>query len=149
MRRTLLSAGTPILACFALAACDPAAGTRPRTTLDDPPGVVFLAEETAANAYMDALFQGGVTLDTQGCLRLDTSERHTVVWPHGYTLEASSGAFRVKDEQGRLVGTIGGSFRFGGGEVPSLASVVNLSASARAQAEANCPGRYWLASPEG
>lgn len=149
MRRTLLSAGAPLLACIALAACDPSASTGgPSRILADLRSVVFLTQETTPAAFMDALFTGRITRDAQGCLRLDTSERHTVVWPHGYTLESRGDGLLVRDEQGREVGTVGGSFRVGGGEVPSLDYVEHLSPEARTQAAESCPGRYWLASPE-
>jgi hypothetical protein len=145
MRHSLLSL-TPVLAC--LAACDPSGSTGARGNLvDDPSAVVFLAMEAGQDAYMDALFQGRVTSDAQGCLRLETSDRHTVIWPHGYTLEARGSALLVKDGQGREVGAVDGTFRFGGGEVPSLDHVNHLSAATRTQAEQSCPGRYWLAAP--
>ena len=140
-----LFAGAPVLAC--LAACDPSASTGTGATVDDPSAVVFLAVEAGQDAYMDALFQGRVTRDAQGCLRLDTSDRHTVIWPHGYTLEARGGALVVKDGQGREVGAVGGTFSFGGGETASLDQLRYLSAATRARAEESCPGRYWFAAP--
>jgi hypothetical protein len=141
MRHPLLSLGAPLLAC--LAACDPSA-----TSVEDPSAVVFLAQNASQGPYMSALFQGRVTLDAQGCLRLDAGDRDTVIWPHGYTLDLRGGALVVKDAQGREVGAVGGSFRFGGGEVTSLEQVSQLSAETRARAEQSCPGRYWFASPE-
>ncbi|MFL5383492.1 MAG: hypothetical protein ACJ8GN_13320 [Longimicrobiaceae bacterium] len=141
MRHPLLSLGAPLLAC--LAACEPSA-----TAVEYPPAIVFLALNASQDAYMEALFQGRVTLDAQGCLRLDAGDRDTVIWPHGYTLDTRGGALVVKDAQGRDVGTVGGSFRLGGGEVSSLDQVSRLSAETRAQAEESCPGRYWFASPE-
>lgn len=143
MRRPLLFACAPVVACMAtLAACDPTGSLR-----DDPADVVFLAMDAEQNAYPDALFQGRVTLDAQGCLRLDTPDRHTVIWPHGYTLDAVGGALRVKGGGGREVGAVGESFRFGGGELASLENVGHISAATRARAEARCPGRYWMAAP--
>ena len=144
MRHPLLAL-TPVLAC--LAACDPSAGTGILTSVDDPSAVVFLAMEAQQDAYMDALFQGRVTRDAEGCLRLDRGDRHTVVWPHGYTLETRGNALLVKNGQGREVGTVDGAFRFGGGEVTSLGHLGQLSAATRARAEESCPGRYWLAAP--
>jgi hypothetical protein len=140
MRHPLLYLGAPLLAC--LTACGPSA-----TLVEDPSAVVFLAMDASQGAYMDALFQGRVTLDAQGCLRLDAGNRDTVIWPHGYTLDTRGDALVVKDAQGREVGTVGGSFRFGGGEVNSLEQVSHLSATTRARAEERCPGRYWFAAP--
>jgi hypothetical protein len=146
MRHPLLSASASVLTCLAtLAACDPSAATE--SLRDDPSDVVFLAMDAEQNVYPDALFQGRVTLDAQGCLRLATADQHTVIWPHGYTLEADGGELRVKAAGGREVGAVGGSFRFGGGELTSLEHVGHLSATTRAQAEARCPGRYWMAAP--
>jgi hypothetical protein len=150
MRRSLLSR-VPVLACLAtLAVCGPAGsnGTGPTLAVSgDPSTVVFLAQDTPPVAYMEALFIGRVTRDAQGCLRLDTDDRHTVIWPRGYTLEANGAALVVKDDQGHAVGTVEGSFRVPGGEVPSLDFVDNLAEQTRAQA-ANCPGRYWVAAPD-
>jgi len=140
MRHPLLSLAAPVLAC--LAACDPSAST----SVDDPSAVVFLALDTHQDMYMDALFQGRVTLDAQGCLRLGSGAGDTVIWPHGYTLDTRGGTLVVKDAQGREVGAVGGSFRFGGGEVTSLDQVNHVSATTRTKAEESCPGRYWFAS---
>lgn len=146
MRHPLFAAGASILACLAtLAACDPSATTG--SLRHDPSEVVFLAMDAEQNAYPQALFQGRVTLDAQGCLRLETPDRHTVIWPHGYTLEADGGELRVNGGGGREVGAVGGSFRFGGGELTSLEHVGHLSATTRARAEERCPGRYWMAAP--
>ena len=96
------------------------------------------------SAVMDALFTGRVIEDAQGCLRLDSPDRHTVIWPQGFQLAARGGSAAVLDGGGREVGTIGASFRLGGGEVTQVP--VDMLTAADAQvAAARCPGRYWLA----
>lgn len=134
-------------ALLALAAgCSPTGGADPRLNeADDPAGTLFLTQASPAGAVMEALFEGRVIRDEQGCLRLETGggERHTVVWPHGFTLRSRAGALYVHDAEGREIGRVGGPFRFGGGEVPS-AEWLDLSAEQRAQAQTRCPGRYWV-----
>lgn len=150
MRSPLLSAVAPVLVCLAALACGSPAGDDDGPTLAaaaDPSAVVFLAQDAPPSLGMDALYQGRVLRDAQGCLRLEAWDQRTVIWPHGYTLEARGGALRVKDAQGREVGTVGGSFRMGGGEIPSLDYVEHLSTEKRARATESCPGGYWVAAP--
>lgn len=111
------------------------------------PGVFFLTLNFQPAAWMEALFDGVVSADEAGCLRLDTEDRHTVVWPHGYGFEIDGDEVHILDAQGELVGTLGGNFRFGGGEVTSLHDGLGFSQSDRDLAETRCPGRFWIASP--
>jgi hypothetical protein len=76
-----------------------------------------------------------------GCLRLDTPDTHTVIWPKGFDLGAD---LRVRDDRGAVVGRIGGAFRLGGGEVPSLHDGIPLSEADRVRAGSRCPGRFWI-----
>jgi hypothetical protein len=144
---TLHAARAGLPACIvvlAAAACTPSTGPGPSASeVDDPFATVFLAQESPPVAVMEALFQGRVVRDREGCLRLDTADRHTVVWPFGSRLEDRVDGLHVTDAAGRDIGRIGGSFRFGGGEVPSLHEGL-LSADDRRRAEARCPGRYWI-----
>ncbi len=128
----------------ALAACSSPKVEGPTFTRNDGPAV-FIVQGAPARAVMDALFQGRVTLDAQGCLRLDDvgGDRHTVVWPHGFTIEERGSALFVKDAAGNDVGRVGGSFRFGGGETLVLHEGV-VSEESRLLAESRCPGRYWI-----
>ena len=150
MSLSLLRTGrVPLLACLAaLAAAACGSGARDGASLtlaDDPSATVFLTPETPPNSYMEALYRGRVVRDAKGCLRLDSGS--TVVWPHGFTLEARGDELVVKDASGRVVGQIGGSFRFGGGGVDSVDHVENLSGKDRARAAEHCPGSYWVAAP--
>ncbi|MGH7466060.1 MAG: hypothetical protein ACREK1_12840, partial [Longimicrobiales bacterium] len=104
-------------------------------------GVIFVAQNVVPGAVMEALFEGRVVADSAGCLRLDSPDPATVVWPKGFTISESGGALRVRNDVGREIGQIGGSFRLGGGEVQSLQE--GVSAADRQRAQTNCPGRYW------
>lgn len=66
------------------------------------------AQSEAPDAVMDALFEGRVTRDDDGCLRLDTPDAHTVVWPFGFSLAARDGKLVVQDAGGAVVGRVGG-----------------------------------------
>jgi hypothetical protein len=95
---------------------------------------------------MDALFQGHVVRDDQGCLRLQGAQPATVIWPLGSTLESRDGTRYVKDGAGRELARIGAATSLGGGYVPSH-EYANLSARDRSLAQTRCPGEYWLAGP--
>jgi hypothetical protein len=105
-------------------------------------GVIFVAQNVVPDAVMEALFDGRVIADAAGCLRFDSPDPATVVWPKGFTIWESAGTMIVRNDAGRQIGQIGGPFRLGGGEV----SVVQegLSAADRERLETNCPGRYWI-----
>lgn len=103
-------------------------------------GLLFLTTNVAPTDVMTALFVGQVNADAQGCLRLDLDGGQTVVWPHGATLDAN---LRVHDGQGRLIGRIGGGFRFGGGEVP-LHDGLPLTKEQIEAVGSRCPGKLWI-----
>lgn len=144
MNRSISRALSACAVALALAACGQAEGTGPTFSRNEPPALFFVQGAPPA-VVMDALFQGRVTRDAVGCLRLDhLGDRHTVVWPHGFTIEERDDGLFVKDAAGRDVGRIGGSFRFGGGEIPALHEGLKLSDESRQLAESRCPGRYWI-----
>lgn len=131
-------------AALALAACSPSEREGPALTgNENPDATVFLAQNQPPQSVMEALFDGVVVRDAQGCLRLGGPEAATVVWPYGFKLEARDSGLYVKDAAGRSVGRIGGPFRFGGGHVPAH-DYANLTARDRGLAESRCPGGYWL-----
>lgn len=106
-------------------------------------GVVFVTQNVVPAAVMEALFEGPVVADPAGCLRLDSPDNATVVWPKGFTITENGSRMVVHDATGRAIGTIGESFRLGGGEVQSLDGS-SVSAADRERATAHCPGRYWI-----
>lgn len=144
MIRTARSAAYALLTtALAMAACSPSDDPASFGALEEG-GLLFLVQTEPATDVMEALWDGVVQRDERGCLRLATEDRHTVVWPFGFTLGVRSDGPYVRDERGRDVGRIGGSFRFGGGEVPELHEGIPLHPTARAAALSRCPGPYWI-----
>lgn len=144
MKRSTLYA---VAACAALAAAgcaSPVATDARLNSGDDPSAVVFLVQVNAGN-HTDALYEGRVTRDEAGCLRLETTDRHTVLWPAGAKFYTRDGEFHVTDAAGREVGTIGGTFGLGGGETAEPGTDL-LSADDHRLAVERCPGRYWVVS---
>lgn len=107
------------------------------------PSVTFLTLKVDMAESMSALFEGEVVLDDAGCLRLGSPDGPTAVWPRGYGFETGLG-IRILDAGGSVVGRVGGSFRLGGGEVPSLHDGLGFTQADRDLAAAHCPGRYWI-----
>lgn len=110
-------------------------------------GALFLVQDVVGADAMDALFQGRITIDDSGCLRLETEGSYgvTAVWPHRYELRGD-GELRVADAAGELVGVIGDTFHLGGGEVPELTEALGFTPGDQELAHASCPGRYWIVS---
>lgn len=106
--------------------------------------VRFFTQSQVSEAVMDALFEGRVVADEEGCLRLDGPDAQTVIWPKGWALATVEGTRVVRDAAGREVGRIEGTFRLGGGEVPVLHDGIPMDAADREEAEEACPGRYWI-----
>lgn len=106
-------------------------------------GIVFIRQNETPTAVMEALFEGRVVADAAGCLRFDSPDPATVVWPNGFIMVASGEEMLVRDAAGRDIGRVGGTFRLGGGEVSSLQGAP-MSAADRQRADTLCPGRYWI-----
>lgn len=134
------------LVVLALAACSPDGSADPLrlSRAGGADGTVFLTLDASPGVWMEALAVGPVERDAAGCLRLGGPDRHTVVWPMGFRLAGDGDDLRVVDAGGRVVGPVGGSFRLSGGEVATLHDGLPISEETRAEAEARCPGRYWL-----
>lgn len=105
---------------------------------------VFLVMPFQTNLHMEALFQGRVVRDDSGCVRLQPPSDATVVWPFGFTLEPRTTGEWVVMGNGEDLGFIGGSFRFGGGEVPALHRGLGFSNELAGQIHDRCPGRFWI-----
>ena len=106
--------------------------------------VIFLAQTVPSTVVMEALFQGRIFVDSAGCVRLDSPDQHTVVWPHGFVLQERGDELWVRAPGGRDIGRLGASFRFGGGEVPALHAGIALASDGRQRAAESCPGRFWI-----
>ena len=133
--------GALVAAGLFLAACS--AWTEPAASRSSGE-LVVLSRAEEPSAFMDALFVGKVSADSRGCLRLDDPDQHTVIWPRGFDVVQRGASWVVVDAAGRDVGTLGGSFRLGGGEVTQVPADMLSPADAQLAAE-TCPGRYWLA----
>lgn len=112
------------------------------------PEVVFIGMKIVPEVNMEALYEGRVTADESGCLRMEGEDRHTVVWPKGYGVVTANGGFEIIDDAGAVIGRVGGEFRVPGGEVPYLHEGIGFTEADRALAEAYCPGKFWIMSPE-
>lgn len=107
--------------------------------------LLFLVQRTPATSVMEALFQGRVEVDQQGCFRLDSEpERPTVVWPFGFRLASDQASLVVLDATGDEVARVGALLRMSGGIVPALPSDEILTPESQAAARARCPGAYWI-----
>ena len=141
LRRRVTMAATAVLA----AAC-----SSPEDVLSFDPlnfqeqtGIVFVRQNETPTAVMEALFEGRVIADAAGCLRFDSPDPATVVWPKGFTMVRSGNEMLVRGPAGRAIGRVGGTFRLGGGEVSSLEGAA-MSAADQQRAATHCPGRYWI-----
>jgi hypothetical protein len=140
------------MACVGAACSSPAGpqGGATQGTVVTVDGTVLMTQDELltqdpTDLGMDALFRGIVERDAEGCLRLESGQ--TAIWPSGYDLVSRDGVLTVVDDEGKVVGDVGGEFRLGGGEMADLDGVSIISDDVQAVAEERCPGRYWLVSP--
>lgn len=138
-------AAAPLAWCGALAACETDATGLP-ARVDE---YVFLTQPHDLEVYPDALFEGVITVDAAGCIRLTGPEpdNSTVVWPAGSTLDGSGHAPTVRDRQGNVIGVIGGSFTLGGGHTSNLGAITGLTEVEMDAVRGRCPGVFWLVAP--
>jgi hypothetical protein len=149
VKRSTLGAIAAVWAvALALGACDgpldPSGDTGPSLLVEERDGLVFMRQNVEPPVTMEALFQGRVIVDAEGCPRLDTPGGPAVVWPRDYDVAVEGGEFMILDGEGAAVGTLGGTFSLGGGEVTLLSDAMGFTADDRARAEERCPGRYWI-----
>lgn len=111
--------------------------------------LAFLAMRITPDAHMDALFEGAVEEDDAGCLRLDSPDDATVVWPRGWGYDRQGATVRILNADGQLVARIGEQMSLGGGEVDTLPAAMGFTQADRDLAENHCPGRYWIVSDAG
>ena len=111
---------------------------------DEPaaPQPLFLTQTRPATEAMQALFDGPLSVDSAGCIRMAGPDSHTVVWPYGFTLVPRGDEWYVRDAEGGDVGRIGARMRIGGGEVPTL--VEGAGVNDVEEAMRRCPGRFWI-----
>jgi hypothetical protein len=133
------------LLTFGLAGCSPSYESDPTDIgVTDAGTPLFITQNVAPVVVMEALFDGRIIVDDAGCIRQDSGDRPTVVWPKSYTLDRIDNELRVLNAVGREIGRIGGRFRLGGGEVPQLHEGSHLSSADRHRATTRCPGIFWI-----
>jgi hypothetical protein len=136
-----------LLLALAASACESLPLGDPDLSTGDESQALFFTQEEPQGAMMDALFEGRIALDAEGCLRAETLGVHpTVIWPAGYVLHADGGGLRVKDANGDVVGRVGESFHIGGGF--GNLDYAGISEAERQLAAARCPGEIWIASTD-
>lgn len=146
LRRLSPTAVHAVLALSMLAGCKESASPGDARHISVPArSPLFIARTAEPSGYMEALFSGVITVDAAGCLRMEGLEAHTPIWPRGYRLEVRGSGGVVRSGDGSIVGTIGGHFRLGGGEVQTLEWVA-LAPADRERVLSTCPGRYWIVS---
>ena len=108
--------------------------------------VLFLSRTEPTTTAPDALFEGQMTIDEAGCIRLETTGEVgvTAVWPHGFTLERDGETLRVHDDTDAAVATVGALTRLGGGQVDQLGPDLGFTTNDQELANARCPGKYWF-----
>jgi hypothetical protein len=106
--------------------------------------VVFLTLDRVPGAHMEALFDGPLVLDAQGCLRGGDEEAATFIWPYGFDAVPGTSGLEIRDRDGGLVGRPGESVRLGGGIVATLHGGIPMDPGVRETARTRCPGRYWI-----
>lgn len=112
-------------------------------------GVLLFTQEIEPGVAMDADYQGQVTADENGCMRLSSTGEYdvTAVWPMGYDLSRTGETLTVVNDKGTMVGELGDTFAFAGGEVMELTDAAGFTSADQALAAEQCPGRYWIVSP--
>ena len=111
------------------------------TEYNGPDGqtITFLRQAPAV-AGMDALLEGTLVLDDNGCLRvqhenLPLDEAPVVIWHYDFTLSVTDDEILVQNGTGEPVGRVGEWMRLGGGESRTIVEP---------ELPAACPGPYWI-----
>jgi hypothetical protein len=110
-------------------------------TATGPDGqTIYLPKNAPTNAGMDALIQGTLRLDENGCLRLEAGpedeEAVLVIWPYDFSLRVEGDTVEVLNGAGEVVGRVDQELSMGGGHV-STTEIPDLPSDL-------CPGPYWI-----
>ncbi|WP_420642207.1 hypothetical protein [Candidatus Leptofilum sp.] len=102
--------------------------------------IIYFPRQAPAVAGMDALLEGTLVLDDNGCLRVQhesvsLTEAPIVIWHYDFSLEISEEAITVLNGEGEPVGRVGEWTRMGGGESNAIAEPEMPEA---------CSGPYWI-----
>ena len=133
-----------IALCVGVIASLPGCSPSPVDTGPDAE-ILFLVPFQAPSSSMEALYQGRVQLDQEGCMRLsDDPAGHTVVWPFGSRLARDQASLVVLDSRGVEVGRVGHLLALSGGETHDIAGSGVLSGGLLGAALERCPGPFWI-----
>ena len=135
------------LVCATAVGCEDPVGLveAPNLTVVGTQGVKLVTLRSALNANMEALHVGRVDVSFDGCIRTSsTFGGQTVVWPAGYSIEASGDTWAIRRASGETLGLLGTEFTFGGGIVEDVTEALGFTAQDQATLQSECPGRYWI-----
>ena len=100
---------------------------------------LFFPRQAPAVGGMDALLEGTLFLDDNGCLRVQQestlNEALVVIWHYDFSLEITGEEIAVLNGDGETVGRVGEWTRMGGGESGAIVEP---------EMPAACPGPYWI-----
>lgn len=102
--------------------------------------VIYFPRQAPAVAGMDALLEGTLILDDNGCLRVQhetvsQNEAPVIIWHYDFSLEFAGETITVLNGNGEPVGRVGEWTRMGGGESRTVTEPEMPEA---------CPGPYWI-----
>ena len=115
------------------------------------PGLIFSPTQELVNGEWIRL-TGEITgeiVEANGCLRLNASQddaSYLIIWPPGYTFDASDALIQIRDETGRIVATTGEIVQMGGGGGTSLEGHAGVSEQLLQDIPSHCPGPYWISA---
>lgn len=116
---------------------DPPLTLRAETVFyEEPDGrIVYFPKQAPVNVYMQALLEGTLVLDANGCLRVDGGPGFMplVLWHYDFEARILEDSVEVLNGAGQVVARTGEPVRMGGGAAvfPGLPSLA-------------CPGPYWV-----
>lgn len=102
--------------------------------------MIYFPRQAPAVAGMDALLEGTLVLDENGCLRVQhesvsLTDAPVVIWHYDFSLEIDGEEIMVLNGDGEPVGQVGEWTRMGGGESRTINEP---------QMPEACPGPYWI-----
>lgn len=102
---------------------------------------IYFPRQAPAVAGMDALLEGTLVLDDNGCLRVkyenvSLAEAPIVIWHYDFALTVDGETITVLNGEGEPVGRVGEWTRLGGGGGGSTLAAPEMPEA--------CPGPYWI-----
>lgn len=102
--------------------------------------IIYFPRQAPAVASMEALLEGTLVLDDNGCLRVQhesvpPAEAPVIIWHYDFLLDINGAEVTVLNGDGEPVGRVGEWTRMGGG---------NSRTVAEPEMPPACPGPYWI-----